>query len=158
MPLFYLLQVYVIGSNIKFWWATIIMHQLILAENITTTHACVVTDGVISGLVWLYDNLRVHISWRSYCHWWKGIALDCARSDNEVVLLHSRIESNEHTHGELATMELLLEKQFRLFWKPLHFTAPCNGQSWYDWRRDWMCKWWWCSDGYGILNNYNNNG
>ena len=28
---------------------------------------------------------------------WKGSAFDCARSDNEVVLLHSRIESNEHT-------------------------------------------------------------
>ena len=28
---------------------------------------------------------------------WKGNAFDCARSDDEVVLLHSRIDSNEHT-------------------------------------------------------------
>ena len=29
---------------------------------------------------------------------WKGSAFDCARSDNEIVLLHSRFESNERTH------------------------------------------------------------
>ena len=85
------------------------MHQLILIEKlliIIATHAHVVTDGVKSGLVQLCGCTCLGYTITFECTVlsgfggatvWKGGAFGCARSDNEVVLLHRHIESNEHT-------------------------------------------------------------
>ena len=68
--------------------------------------AVTVTDGVKNGLVLLSECTCLGYTITFQCTVlsgfggatvWKGSAFDCARSDNEVVLLHSRIESNEHT-------------------------------------------------------------
>ena len=77
-------------------------------RKIIATHTCVVTDGVKSGLVQVSGCTCLGYTVTFGCTVlsgfggatvWKGSIFDCARSDNEVVLLHRHIEprSNEHT-------------------------------------------------------------
>ena len=97
-----------------------------------------VTDGAKNGLLLLSECTCIEYTITFECTVlsgfggatvWKGSAFDCARSDNEVVLLHSPIESNEHKLRTCNNGSSYYWRNNSGCGKLLHFTAPCNGQS-----------------------------
>ena len=60
---------------------------------------------------------------------WKGSAFDCTKSDNEIVLLHSRFESDEGTHrtcnnGSIIGEAIKVEESY--YTSQLHVTVSLD--------------------------------
>ena len=98
-------------------------------------HACIATNGLKSGLVKLSGCTCPGYTITFECTVlsgfggatvWKGSAFDCARSDDEILLLHSRFESNEHTrrmcnNGTIIGETIQMVENYYTSW--LHITV-----------------------------------